>query len=242
MEQRPGQWDSSGLSLRQQGAADDRGLGARGGERPDVGGGADAARGQDARAGRYGGGDEVEVRALRASRRDRSPSRGRAARRRARAQPREGESRRLGPACGTHVPVAHVEGERRARRRARATASDPATPPCRRRRGRRPPRAARARRRGCGSRPRPERGRRRSPATRRTSSGRTRPERAPSRSTRWIRAAPAAAQRRASAIGSLGPRDDGVVVALVQAHGLLAEHVDGRNHLDRSVEPHVMPC
>ena len=31
-----------------------------------------------------------------------------------------------------------------------------------------------------------------------------------------------------------GPLDDGVVVAAMQAHGLLAEHVDGRNHLDGS--------
>ena len=34
-----------------------------------------------------------------------------------------------------------------------------------------------------------------------------------------------------------GPLDDLVVVALVQAHGALAEHVHGRNHLDRLCEP-----
>ena len=34
-----------------------------------------------------------------------------------------------------------------------------------------------------------------------------------------------------------GALDDLVVVAPVEAHGALAEHVDGRYHLDRSVEP-----
>ena len=36
-----------------------------------------------------------------------------------------------------------------------------------------------------------------------------------------------------------GPLDDGVVVAAMQAHGLFAEHVDGRDHLDGVREPHV---
>ena len=71
-------------------------------------------------------------------------------------------------------------------------------------------------------------------ATAATSSGRTRPERAPSRSTRWMRGAPASAQRRASVDRIVGALDDVVVVAVVQAHGLLAEHVDGGDHLDRS--------
>ena len=40
-----------------------------------------------------------------------------------------------------------------------------------------------------------------------------------------------------------GPLDDVVVVSLVQAHGALAEHVDGRDHLDRRRRATMMtPC
>ena len=49
--------------------------------------------------------------------------------------------------------------------------------------------------------------------------------------------------RRREAPGQLdgvaGALDDLVVVPLMQADGALAEHVDGRDHLDRRVEP---PC
>ena len=44
---------------------------------------------------------------------------------------------------------------------------------------------------------------------------------------------------RASADGLAGALDDVVVVALVQPDGLLAEDVDGRDHLDPLLEPHV---
>ena len=41
-----------------------------------------------------------------------------------------------------------------------------------------------------------------------------------------------------------GALDDLVVVTLVEAHGALAEHVDGGDHLDRLLEPFVSmsPC
>ena len=34
--------------------------------------------------------------------------------------------------------------------------------------------------------------------------------------------------------------DHRVVVALAKAHGVFAEHVDGGDHLDGKIEPHVL--
>ena len=52
------------------------------------------------------------------------------------------------------------------------------------------------------------------------------------------RARPPRRSARASATGLAGALDDLVVVALVEPDGLLAEDVDGRDHLDRLLEPH----
>ena len=150
----------------------------------------------------------------------------------------EREPRALGPAGGADLAVADVErddeplAERldpRRRIRERGRADDDAVG------------ARREQRRGVldasGCRRRPGARRRGGSATARTSSGRTRPERAPSRSTRWIapRARLGEAPRERDRLAR--PLDDVVVVALVQPHRALAEHVHGGDHLDRLREP-----
>ena len=74
-------------------------------------------------------------------------------------------------------------------------------------------------------------------ATVRTSSGRARPARAPSRSTRWI--ARGARCREPPVRARPGrPRSRRPCRSRpMQAHGALAEHVDGGYHLDRGFEP-----
>ena len=200
MEQRPSQWDRVRAPLAQERAADDRRFGPGGGQGAQVRRPAHAARREDPRPGGDGGADELEVRAgersVAVDRRheDAPPRHVRRARRRRRSPPIR-SSRPRAPGR----PARRARG--RALLRARTRAPGRATRRCRRSHGRRPRRAAHARRPGVRMPPEAWTG---SPtaATSLTSCGRTRPDRAPSRSTRWIRRAPASAQRRASATGS----------------------------------------
>ena len=107
-------------------------------------------------------------------------------------------------------------------------------------------RAARARRRASGCRRRPARARARPRRRRagRAPAGRG-PTRAPSRSTRWIRARPCRREPPRERDRLARPLDDLVVVSLVQAHGALAEHVDGGDRPRSAASSHsasTSPC
>ena len=146
------------------------------------------------------------------------------------------QARRLRPAGGPHLPVAHVErddeplAERLGPRR-----RDRGRRPCRRRPGRRRPSSSAS---ASSSERMPPEAWSRAGATavgdRAHELGRGRGRSARRRGRRDGSArAPAAANAPRERDRVAGALDDVVVVAPVEAHGALAEHVDGGDHLDR---------
>ena len=159
----------------------------------------------------------------------------------------EAQLDRARPSSGPPPPSSRRCAPCRPSRRARRRAARRAPRPTGRDRGRRPFRARSGRRRpsssACASssdRIPPEacsRAGATASATSRTSSGRGRPLRAPSRSTRWIARGARLRERGGELHRVARPLDHLVVVSPVKAHGALAEHVDGRDHLDGRAEP-----